>query len=169
MPLVIRYPKEVHPGTRNRDIIENVDFSALLTDYAGLDYPAAMQGHSFRKNLTGNTPNDWRKYGYYRYWQHQPNRPAHFGIRGKRYKLAFFYGNGLKNNETKDKNLPTQFWDFFDLEEDPNELHNAYNDPNYKDIIKKMKQEIVNQRNLLGDIDENDEEILQIIANHWHD
>ena len=28
-PFVIRYPKEIPAGTRNRDIIENVDFSAL--------------------------------------------------------------------------------------------------------------------------------------------
>lgn len=30
MPFVIRYPKEIPEGTRNSDIIENVDFSALL-------------------------------------------------------------------------------------------------------------------------------------------
>ncbi len=28
---------------------------------------------------------------YYRYWLHHPDRPAHFGIRNERYKLAYFY------------------------------------------------------------------------------
>jgi len=169
MPLVIRYPKEIPAGSRNSDIIENVDFSALFADYAGVKYPATMQGHSFRNNLKGDTPDDWRKYGYYRYWQHQPDRPAHFGIRGKRYKLAFFYGNGLKKKNSKDGLGSTQYWDFFDLQEDPNELRNAYNDPQYQEIIKKMKEEIIYQRKLLGDNDKDNEEILVIIANHWND
>jgi arylsulfatase A-like enzyme len=169
MPLVIRYPKEIPPGTRNNDIIENVDYSALFADYAGVQYPATMQGQSFRKNLMGNTPDDWRKYGYYRYWQDQPDRPGHFGIRGQRYKLAFFYGNGLKKNKIKNVESPTQYWDFFDLQEDPYEIHNAYYDPQYIEIIKKMKEELIYQRELLGDTDDDNYEILEIISKHCND
>lgn len=169
MPFVIRYPKEIPAGTRNRDIIENVDFSALFMDYAGIEYPATMQGHSFRENLKGNTPLDWRKYGYYRYWQHSTDRPGHFGIRGKRYKLAFYYGNGLKNDEFKAEDASVKYWEFFDLQEDPHELRNAYQDPKYQDIIIEMKEEIIKQRALLGDTDEHNPEILDIIAEHWND
>ncbi|MBT3748737.1 MAG: sulfatase-like hydrolase/transferase, partial [Bacteroidetes bacterium] len=88
MPFIIRYPKEIPAGSRNSDIIENVDFSALFADYAGVEYPETMQGFSFRENVNGNTAADWRKYGYYRYWAHSKDRPGHFGIRGDRYKLA---------------------------------------------------------------------------------
>lgn len=169
MPFVIRYPKEVIAGARNKDIIENVDFSALFADYGGIDYPETMQGHSFRENLKGNTPSDWRKHGYYRYWQHSKDRPGHFGIRGDRYKLAFFYGNGLKVNKYSEEEQPTQFWDFYDLEADPHELRNAYTDPKYKDIIKEMKGEILAQRKLLGDTDPDNKEIHDIIKAHWND
>jgi arylsulfatase A-like enzyme len=167
MPFVIRYPKEIPAGTRNVDIIENVDFSALFADYAGIDYPTTMQGSSFRENLKGNTPKDWRTYGYYRYWQHSKERPAHFGIRGERYKLAFFYGHGLKKNNYSEQDQPNGYWDFFDLEKDPHELHNAYNDPEYIEVIKKMKSEIIQQRNLLGDTDKDNAEIHEIINNYW--
>jgi hypothetical protein len=126
-----------------------------------------MQGHSFRSNLSGETPDDWRKYGYYRYWQHSPDRPGHFGIRGERYKLAFYYGNGLKKKDAKDDGGPAQYWDFFDLQKDPKELHNAYNDPEYQDIIGKMKEEILRQRTELGDTDESNEKIRKIISDHW--
>ncbi len=168
MPFVIRYPKEIPPGTRNSDIIENVDFSALFADYAGVEYPSSMQGHSFRENLKGNTPADWREYGYYRYWQHQANRPAHFGIRGKRYKLAFFYGNGFKEKETA-ADGQVRYWDFFDLQKDPKELRNAYDDPEYQEVIKGLKEEITRQRELLGDTDKGNKEVLEIIARHWDD
>ena len=166
MPFVIRYPKEIPAGTRNNDIIENADFSALFADYAGVEYPSSMQGYSFRGNLRGNTPDDWRDYGYYRYWQHSRNRPGHFGIRGKRYKLAFFYGNGLE--EWKEGESPG-FWEFYDLKKDPNELRNAYNDPEYKEIIAEMKQVIRRKRKLLRDTDEDNPKIRKIIANHWND
>ena len=167
MPFVIRYPKEIPAGKRNSDIIENVDFSALFADYGGVAYPESMQGRSFRENLKGNTPSDWRKYGYYRYWDHSIDRPGHFGIRGERYKLAFYYGNGLKENKYPKGQEPKKFWDFFDLEKDPKELHNAYNDEEYQEIIKKMKEEIIHQREMLGDMDENNEEVRAIIAAHW--
>ncbi len=161
MPFVIRYPKEIRAGARNKDVIENVDFSALFADYADIDYPKDMQGKSFRENLKGNTPNNWREYGYYRYWDHSKDRPGHFGIKGKRYKLAFFYGNGFKGAAQK------QFWDFYDLEKDPKELHNAYNDEEYQGIIKEMKAEIIKKRKALGDTDENNQEVLQIIEKYW--
>lgn len=167
MPFVIRYPKEIPAGKRNKDIIENVDFSALFADYAGIQYPATMQGHSFRENLKGNTSRDWRKYGYYRYWQHQKDRPAHFGIRGKRYKLAFYYGKGFKDNHQQ-ADVNTRFWDFYDLEKDPNENRNAYNDPEYKEIIKELKKEILNQRELLGDTDADDKKVLEIVDTYWN-
>jgi arylsulfatase A-like enzyme len=96
MPFVIRYPKKIKGGRRIDDIILNIDFSALLADYAGIEKPEYIQGRSFRKNLEDNTPGDWRKQFYYRYWLHHPERPAHFGIRNERYKLAFFYGQPLE-------------------------------------------------------------------------
>ena len=115
-----------------------------------------------------HTPNDWRKYGYYRYWQHQKYRPGHFGIRGKRYKLAFFYGNGFKDNKNNESEKVVRYWDFFDLKEDPNELHNAYEDEQYQEIIKEMKNQILHQREILGDRDEENPEILEIIKEHWN-
>jgi arylsulfatase A-like enzyme len=171
MPFVISYPKEIPAGTRNSDIIENVDFSALFADYAGLDYPKTMQGRSFRENLKGHTPADWRKYGYYRYWEHEADRPGHFGIRGNRYVLAFYYGNGFeKKAAAKTENKGTKnYWEFYDLNEDPHELHNAFEDPKYTEIIKAMKAEILNQRQVVGDNDKNNPEILEIIARHWND
>jgi len=166
MPFVIRYPKEVKAGSRNKDLIENVDFSALFADYAQIAYPEYMQGISFRENLKGNTPKSWRQYGYYRYWDHAPIRPGHFGMRGHRYVLAFYYGNGLEENKD---GQPRQYWDFYDLKSDPHQIKNAYKAPEYQKIITDMKQEILSQREALGDTDMDNQEILNIIENHWND
>ena len=154
MPFVIRYPKEIPAGKRLDDIILNIDFAALFADYANAQLPSSMQGRSFRNNLTGETPADWRKTVYYRYWQHAPVRPGHFGIRNERYKLAFFYGLPLNmTGVSKKTTMPA--WEFYDLLEDPHENKNAYDDPMYADIINEMKKELYEQRELYGDTDEN--------------
>ena len=51
---------------------------------------------------------------------------------------------------------------------DPKETHNAYNDPEYQDIINDMKAEILKQRESLGDTDADNPEILEIIKTHWN-
>ena len=168
MPFVIRYPGEIPAGTRNRDIIENLDFASLLADYAGVEIPASMQvqGRSFRKNLQGQTPGDWREAAYYRYWLHQEHRPAHFGIRGERYKLAFYYGQPLDMPGAEPK--PTEpAWEFFDLLEDPQELRNAYDDPSYRETINLMKQDLIRLRTEAGDTDEEYPVIGEIIEKYW--
>jgi arylsulfatase A-like enzyme len=52
MPLIMRYPKEIAPGSVNDDIVLNIDFPALFLDLAGFTVPAEMQG---------STPPDWRQ------------------------------------------------------------------------------------------------------------
>ncbi|MDN5204577.1 sulfatase [Fulvivirgaceae bacterium BMA10] len=153
MPFVIRYPKEIKGGTRIDDIILNTDFASLFADYAGIGDRGFGQGRSFRQNLKGNTPTDWRESMYYRYWAHAPRRPGHFGIRTHRYKLIFFYGNhlGLRGAEKQENTEPA--WEFFDLEKDPYENHNAYNDPAYTEIIKELKEALLKQKEVVGDSD----------------
>jgi arylsulfatase A-like enzyme len=166
MPFVIRYPKEIKGGTRIDDIILNIDFPSLFADYAGLENPDFMQGKSFRQNLMGKTPENWRKSMYYRYWAHAPNRPGHFGIRNERYKLIFFNGQHLNMPGAK-KEISEPGWEFFDLQTDPNENKNNYSNPQYESIIKEMKSELVKLREEVGDTDEKYPEMQEIIENYW--
>jgi len=166
MPFVISYPDEIDGNRRIDDIILNVDFPSLFLDYAGIEQAESFQGSSFRNNLSGNTPSDWRETMYYRYWTNQDIRPAHLGIRNDRYKLALFYGQPLNKDTLVD--MPFERgWEFYDLKKDPKELHNAINDPQYQEIIKEMKQEILRQRELVDDTDEGNELIKKIIEEAW--
>ncbi|WP_223170123.1 sulfatase family protein [Maribacter aquimaris] len=166
MPFVIRYPKEIKGGQRLDDIILNIDFAALLADYAGIEKPAYIQGVSFRENLKGNTPRNWRKQMYYRYWLHHPDRPAHFGVRNERYKLAFFYGQDLGMKGTsKETTAPT--WEFYDLQRDPKEQHNAYGELEYGAIIKEMKLAMLQERDKYGDTDVDYDVMKSILAREF--
>jgi len=162
MPFVIRYPKELKGGKRIDDIILNIDFAALMADYAGIEKPSYLQGESFRENLKGSTPENWRTQMYYRYWLHSPDRPAHFGIRNERYKLAFFYGQGLSKKGTSKTTTPSS-WEFYDLKEDPKELHNAVDNVQYATVIAEMKQELIKERKKYKDSDTEYPEMQEIL------
>ena len=162
MPFVIRYPKEIPAGTRNSDIIMNIDFASLLADYIGVDTPALSQGESFRANLKGETPEQWRESMYYRYWTQEESRPAHFGVRNQRYKLMFIYGMNIDPNNTKAV-VSKPSWEFYDLQKDPKELRNLYNEPQYVDTIKDMKLELVKLREQYDDTDSNYPKLQQLL------
>lgn len=154
MPFVIRYPQKIPAGVRNRDMVLNCDFAPLFLDFAGTPTPEWMQGTSFRPNLSGPAPENWRRSLYYRYWLHQAQRPAHFGIRSDRYKLIYFYGEPLDITGAYPVATPAA-WEFYDLALDPEEMRNAYFDPEYREIILELKLQLQSLREELGDTDDN--------------
>lgn len=166
MPFVIRYPNEIPANKRLGDLILNVDFAPTLADYAGVKLEEDVHGKSFRKNLVGQTPKEWRKSIYYRYWTHHDIRPAHMGIRNERYKLIFFYGDYLNmTGSSKESTVPS--WEFYDLKVDASENCNVYSNPKYGKIIRAMKKEMLLQREELGDTDANSERMKEIM-NQWY-
>lgn len=168
MPFVIVYPKEIKGGTRLKDFVLNTDFAALFADYAGIKKPEFIQGRSFRQNLEGHRPGDWRTSMYYRYWEHLPERPGHFGIRNEKYKLIFYYGQPLgTNGASKTSTVPG--WEFYDLQIDPHELHNAYHDPQYQNIIQQLKKELLVQKHLVkDDADDTIPVMQQVLKEYWN-
>jgi arylsulfatase A-like enzyme len=131
MPLLVRYPKEIKPGSVNTDLVLNLDFAPTFLDFAGRAEPADMQGRSLRRLLRGRTPWNWRKATYYHYYEYPAVHSVkrHFGVRTQRYKLIHFYHD-------------IDEWELYDLEKDPHELHNVYDEPAYANVVKKLKVEL---------------------------
>jgi len=180
MPFIVHYPKGFKKGIRTDVLVNNTDFAPTLIDIAGGKVPDYMQGKSFKSLLeTGNEPDDWRQATYYRYWMHMASKhanPAHFGIRTKQYKLIFFYGRYYL---TKDKIVKDGWgrydfdtpvaWEFYDLTKDPEEMQNEYHNPEYAEVILKLKEELKAQRKSLNEEDENYPHIQKVIDEHWND
>jgi len=152
MPFIIRYPREIAPGSSNQDIILNVDFPATFLDYAGIALPETFQGTSFRSLLNGETPEGWQTSLYYRYWMHlaHHNVCAHYGLRTLRYKLIYYYGEALGTAGSIDESWEPE-WELFDLEADPHELVNVYADPAYAEVVATLKDEMHRLQSELGD------------------
>ena len=135
-PFLIQYPGHIRPGTRIAAPIQNIDYAPTFLDYAGVKGPATIQGRSMTPLLTGRTPRDWRKDLYYHYYEFPGFHSvrAHYGVRGERYKLVRFYGDGL------------DAWEFYDLKTDPREMDNRIADPAMKAPIARMKRRLVELR-----------------------
>lgn len=148
-PLVIKYPKEIEPGTESDALVQNLDFAPTFLDYAGISAPDDMQGESFRKVLSG-ADEEWRDAVYYSYYAfpaiHQVKR--HYGITTDRYKLIHFY-------------YDIDEWELYDLKEDPNELNNVYDDPEYSDVQVEMHEKLKELRKKYKDSDENDARFIE--------
>lgn len=144
MPFIIRYPRAIKAGSVTKDFALNVDFPETFLDYAGIEIPSHMQGRSLRPVLEGKTPEDWQTSMYYRYWEHlsvEHKVGAHYGIRTHKYKLIYYYGEALGNADAIDEQR-TPEWELFDLDKDPYEMCNVYNDPNYTEKIEVLKKEL---------------------------
>ena len=133
-PLLVRWPGVTKPGSRDKHIVSNIDFAETFLGIAGVSIPDDMQGHSLVPLLQGKDPADWRKSHYYQYYEFLNDRRTahmvrrHYGVRTDRYKLIHFYN--------------IDEWELYDLEADPLEMTNIYNEPQYKGLVKELKAEI---------------------------
>jgi arylsulfatase A-like enzyme len=148
-PLLMKYPKEIKPGTTIDALVQNLDFASTFMDFAGIDIPSDIQGESFRK-LVNNTDTTWRDFAYYTFYEYpgEHNVNRHYGITTKRYKLIHFYYD--EDN-----------WELYDLKEDPQEINNLYNHEDYQGIRTMMHQKLDDVRAKYGDNDDLNQEFLQ--------
>jgi arylsulfatase A-like enzyme len=153
MPFLMRYPDAIRPAAVNRDFILNIDFAPTFLDYAGARAPGEMQGRSFRSNVEGHTPRDWRRAMYYRYWMHNDGDhhvPGNYGIRTDRWKLIYYYGRPLGKAGANPPDT-TPEWELYDLRGDPREMKNLYGDAKYAPVVRDLKAQLDRLQREAGD------------------
>lgn len=158
MPFLVRYPNGIKPGIASKQIAMNVDFTPTFLDYAEAPVPSYMQGVSMRPVFEGAAGDDWQDVAYHRYWMHKDpdhNAFAHYGIRGARHKLIFWYNDPLGQPGAAAGDEPAE-WELFDCEADPFELHNRAHDPDYADIFADMLGKLDAKMAEIGDLPEHD-------------
>ena len=146
MPLLIRYPKEIANGKVLDEMVMNLDFAPTFLDYARVKVPDDMQGESLRELLQGEIPEDWRNEIYYHYYEYPKGGhdvKRHYGIRTQNFKLIHYY-------------YDIDEWELFDLKNDPHELNNLYNDPEYSEMVSDLKKKLNELRMKYKDDNEDD-------------
>lgn len=171
-PLIISYPKHIQPKSECNQMVQNIDFAPTFLDLAGLKKPAYMPGTSLQPLFAGQPVRKWRKSLYYHYYDY-PNYHLvrkHDGVRTERYKLIHFYGKGgeravpenkyqcqpgtsenwcfeyLKSINYITDDADIDYYELYDIQVDPNELHNLYGKPGKQKVEKEMKKLLATYR-----------------------
>ncbi|MHA7130180.1 sulfatase family protein [Algoriphagus namhaensis] len=122
-PLLVAWPGRVAEGSRSDELVQNLDFAQTFLEAAGIPAPAHMQGESMIPLLRGREDLWTRDAVYYHYYEypaeHMVNR--HYAIVTKDYKLIHYY-------------FVQDEWELIDRKNDPLELKNVYDDPDYAAI-----------------------------------
>lgn len=141
LPLIIRLPQgwgTSQAGAVSDALVGMLDIAPTVLDLAGVRVPADIQGTSMRPLLFGEAAG-WRQTFYYHYYGTvAPPREDNWiasheilGVRSKTSKLVFYptWKGGL-------------FWEFFDLANDPLEMHNLHADPLQAKNVAEMKRQL---------------------------
>jgi len=144
-PLLVRWPNQIAAGTTSDEMVQNLDFAQTFLEAAQIVAPDDMQGESLMPLLKGNTDEWTRDEVYYHYYEypgfHMVKR--HYGIVTKQYKLVHFY-------------YDIDEWELYDRFNDPQEMKNVYNDPEYVDVVKELTIKLAGLRVRYKDSEELD-------------
>ena len=130
VPLVIydpRIPKTLRGRTVNAMAL-NLDLPPTFLDWAGVSVPASYQGISLKPLVESKgAPAEWREDFFCEHFNPR-YRMSWEGVRGKRFKYARYVDQ-------------VPIYEFLhDLMNDPDELTNLTNDPEYASVLKRLQQ-----------------------------
>ena len=133
VPFIVRVPwlKDQH-GNATQKITELVDLYPTLTELAGIKHPETIQGTSLTPLLSDPNSSDWKKDHAFTI-----SRSGGESIRTQQWRYTH-WGFGEKGAE------------LYDLKNDPGEFTNLANNPDYAEVVKKLKKRLIAKRNSAG-------------------
>lgn len=133
VPLFIRYPRLITPGSKVDQFTVSVDHAPTMLDLAGVKIPDNMHGRSLVPLLERKPPADWRKSILIEYYSDivMPRlvKMGYKAVRTERWKYIHYV-----DLEGMDE--------LYDLEKDPYEMRNIIDQPEAKEPLANMKQEL---------------------------
>jgi len=124
VPLVMRYPPLIKPGTATDALVSNVDVFPTLLEMMGVKVPRGVQGRSFLPVLEGEA---------------QPHRDAAFMEVASRGIKAVRTGRWKYTVNWRPRDLD----ELYDMENDPLELRNLATDPEHADACERLRKRIL--------------------------
>ncbi len=142
VPLILSWPGVIEGGRSSEALVELIDVAPTLLEAAELPVPAGMQGQSLWPRLTGQASLDSHRDDVYcEYlnampWHSNPS-PYATMLRTASHKFVAFHG--LDTGE------------LYDLERDPSETTNRWNDPAYRTVRVRFLERLLDRIALTAD------------------
>ena len=137
VPLLIRYPPLVQPGTSIDRLALNVDLAPTLLELAGVETPDAMQGRSLVPLLEGHDA-EWRTSFIYENFYEPPfYTPTLYALRTETWKLVEYPGY-------------PGWTELFHLAEDPHETENLAGSEEHAATLAALRAELAERERSIG-------------------
>lgn len=139
VPLIIRWPNRFKAGLKVDALVELLDLAPTLLEAAGIPQPVGMQGRSLTRLLKGEatTHRDSVYMEYFNANFDYPSPPMITSVRNDRWKLNYC-------DQSK-------YAEMYDLQADPSEFNNIWNDPHQRDSRDMMMQLLLSR--MIGSTD----------------
>jgi arylsulfatase A-like enzyme len=130
VPMVVRYPRMIKPGSVNERMVLNIDIAPTLLELAGAKIPETVQGRSW-VSLFKDPSAEFRKDWLYEYFEYPAEHSVrkHRGVRTDQWKLIHYY------------EAPEEF-ELYDLSNDPSEQTNLYGKPEQAERVALLRKRI---------------------------
>ena len=135
IPLLVRFPRVIPPGTVIREMTLSIDLAPSILDLCGAKPLPNADGRSWKPLLNGKT-RGWRtaffyEYNYEKQFPYTPNVRA---LRTDRWKyIRYPHGDGTPDRYTAE---------LYDLNADPHEMRNLITEDTGKAQARKLEREL---------------------------
>lgn len=131
VPLIIRLPALVKPGSVCEELVSFIDFFPTLMEIAGIkqDRNLKLEGESIVPLFKGEKPDGWRDAIFGLYDEHNYTTAHLRMIRTKEWKLILHFEEG-------------GYHELYNLKEDPDELFNVYGKKPFKLIQDNFERRL---------------------------
>jgi N-sulfoglucosamine sulfohydrolase len=145
IPMVIRWPGKINPGTTIKTMVSTVDLLPTLLDVAGGDIPDIMDGKSMMGVWEGKTDHlhDELFFSYSGVIVSKNRQETPFPIRAvrtDRYKYIRYLNHQIGHPKQNNKLFPPE--ELFNLQKDPQELNNLAESPEFAQVKEKLSQDL---------------------------
>ncbi len=134
VPLILRWPGQLPAGERRSQIVEWLDLGATVLDATATPPLAGDQGISLLPIARGDEEAPSRGWALteYRNSGHPYDPPVQATmLRQERYKLVVHHGEPATDRK--------RCGELYDMDADPQELHNLWDDPNHLEIRRELE------------------------------
>lgn len=130
IPLLIRYPKMVKPGTKVKEMVLNIDIAPTFLELAKAEKTSMMQGMSLVPLMEGRKV-AWRDRFLYEYFREEwlPGIPLMLGVRTNDWTYCCY--PDVDDIE-----------ELYDLKADPLQMRNLALVPEYEEKLKEMRSDL---------------------------
>ena len=145
IPMAMRWPGHIGAGKTSHHLVSNIDLPVTMLDAAGTSFNGPVDGRSLldivHNERTKDNEDQWREDIVCETHGHHREKVVGRAIISGQYKYAVYKFNEIPGYLAH-LNPPQYMSELYDLENDPYQLNNLADTPQYSSIVNELKKRL---------------------------